>query len=87
MDTLMTDPVKLPSGVTMDRSIIARHLLNSQTDPFNRQPLTEDELIPGENFNTKILEKYFTSNFFLSDPELKERIAAWKAEKNSNRGG
>jgi hypothetical protein len=48
MDTLMIDPVKLPSGVVMDRSIIARHLLNSQTDPFNRQPLTEEELVSGE---------------------------------------
>nr|XP_057939432.1 ubiquitin conjugation factor E4 B isoform X3 [Doryrhamphus excisus] len=41
MDTLMTDPVMLPSGNIMDRSIILRHLLNSPTDPFNRQPLTE----------------------------------------------
>jgi len=48
MDTLMVDPVKLPSGVVMDRAIITRHLLNSQTDPFNRQPLTEEELIAGE---------------------------------------
>lgn len=44
MATLMTDPVILPSGVTMDRTIILRHLLNSQTDPFNRQPLTESQL-------------------------------------------
>ncbi|CRK98093.1 CLUMA_CG011461, isoform A [Clunio marinus] len=65
MATLMTDPVKLPSGQVMDRSVIARHLLNSQTDPFNRQPLTEEQLIP--------------------DPELKERIAAWKKEMNSKR--
>jgi ubiquitin conjugation factor E4 B len=50
MDTLMQDPVILPSGVTMDRPIIQRHLLNSNTDPFNRQPLTEEELIPGEKF-------------------------------------
>ena len=49
MDTLMTDPVKLPpSGNVMDRSIIVRHLLNSQTDPFNRQPLTEAELVPSK---------------------------------------
>lgn len=53
MDTLMTDPVELPSGVVMDRSIIARHLLNSQTDPFNRQPLTEEELKPGKNDHYK----------------------------------
>ncbi|XP_058498861.1 ubiquitin conjugation factor E4 B isoform X5 [Solea solea] len=44
MDTLMTDPVILPSGKVMDRSIILRHLLNSPTDPFNRQPLTESML-------------------------------------------
>uniref|UniRef100_H3DCI3 Ubiquitin conjugation factor E4 B n=1 Tax=Tetraodon nigroviridis TaxID=99883 RepID=H3DCI3_TETNG len=44
MDTLMTDPVMLPSGNVMDRSIILRHLLNSSTDPFNRQPLTESML-------------------------------------------
>jgi len=44
METLMTDPVKLPSGIIMDRPIILRHLLNSQTDPFNRQPLTESQL-------------------------------------------
>lgn len=47
MDTLMTDPVMLPSGNIMDRSIILRHLLNSPTDPFNRQPLTESMLESG----------------------------------------
>ena len=48
MDTLMIDPVLLPSsGKIMDRSIITRHLLNSSTDPFNRQLLTEDMLTPG----------------------------------------
>ncbi|XP_054031919.1 ubiquitin conjugation factor E4 B isoform X1 [Dryobates pubescens] len=46
MDTLMTDPVRLPSGTIMDRSIILRHLLNSSTDPFNRQTLTENMLEP-----------------------------------------
>ncbi|XP_051029954.1 ubiquitin conjugation factor E4 B isoform X2 [Phodopus roborovskii] len=46
MDTLMTDPVRLPSGTIMDRSIILRHLLNSPTDPFNRQMLTESMLEP-----------------------------------------
>lgn len=48
MDTLMKDPVQLPSGNIVDRHVIVRHLLNSQTDPFNRQPLTEDELIPSK---------------------------------------
>ena len=46
MSTLMTDPVLLPSsGTIMERGNIMRHLLNSQTDPFNRQPLTADQLV------------------------------------------
>jgi ubiquitin conjugation factor E4 B len=47
MCTVMTDPVILPSGVTMDRSVITKHLLNSNTDPFNRLPLTAEQLEPG----------------------------------------
>lgn len=54
----MKDPVKLPGGTIMDRAIIMRHLLNSQTDPFNRQPLTEDQLVAGEI-------SYPISKFFL----------------------
>uniref|UniRef100_A0A182RBS6 Ubiquitin conjugation factor E4 B n=1 Tax=Anopheles funestus TaxID=62324 RepID=A0A182RBS6_ANOFN len=54
MDTLMTDPVVLPSGTIMDRAIITRHLLNSSTDPFNRQPLTEDMLKPATDLKERI---------------------------------
>ncbi|VDO61881.1 unnamed protein product [Heligmosomoides polygyrus] len=46
MDTLMEDPVRLPSGHIMDRKHIMRHLLSSQTNPFNRATLTEEELEP-----------------------------------------
>lgn len=49
MDTLMEDPVVLPSGNVVDKGTIVRHLLNSNTDPFNRQPLTEDMLRPGRS--------------------------------------
>jgi len=49
MDTLMEDPVTLPSGKVMDRPVIMRHLLNSSTDPFSRQPLSEDMLQPGKS--------------------------------------
>lgn len=63
MDTLMTDPVMLPSGNIMDRSIILRHLLNSPTDPFNRQPLTESMLESGNptfmRFNQWLYVKLF----------------------------
>lgn len=48
MMTVMSDPVLLPSGLIMDRAVIMRHLLNSSTDPFNRQHLTEDMLQPGK---------------------------------------
>ena len=55
MGTLMTDPVLLPaSGTIMDRGNIMRHLLNSQTDPFNRQPLTADQLIEETELKEKI---------------------------------
>lgn len=54
MDTLLEDPVILPSGTVMEKSIILRHLLNSQTDPFNRQPLTEDQLKPATDLKKKI---------------------------------
>uniref|UniRef100_A0A0A9Z5W3 Ubiquitin conjugation factor E4 B n=1 Tax=Lygus hesperus TaxID=30085 RepID=A0A0A9Z5W3_LYGHE len=64
MDTLMEDPVLLPCGQVMDRHVIIRHLLNSATDPFSRQPLTEDMLTPATG--------------------LKERILAWKREKEQH---
>lgn len=54
MDTLMSDPVVLPSGTIMDRAIITRHLLNSNTDPFNRQNLTEDMLVPNIELKERI---------------------------------
>ncbi|XP_062894645.1 ubiquitin conjugation factor E4 A isoform X2 [Mobula hypostoma] len=55
MSTLMTDPVLLPSSrVTVDRSTIARHLLSDQTDPFNRSPLTMDQIKPNSEIREKI---------------------------------
>uniref|UniRef100_A0A6Q2YB45 Ubiquitin conjugation factor E4 A n=1 Tax=Esox lucius TaxID=8010 RepID=A0A6Q2YB45_ESOLU len=57
MSTLMLDPVLLPSSnVTVDRSTIARHLLSDQTDPFNRSPLTMDQIRPNEELKQKILQ-------------------------------
>lgn len=44
----MTDPVILPSGHIVDRPVIMRHLLNTPTDPFTRQALSEDMLRPGK---------------------------------------
>ena len=48
----MKEPVILPSSKNiMDKSVIIRHLLSDQQDPFNRDPLTIDEL---EEYNNKI---------------------------------
>ncbi|GBM80653.1 Ubiquitin conjugation factor E4 A [Araneus ventricosus] len=59
MNTVMKDPVKLPSsGVTVDRATIARHLLSDQTDPFNRSPLTMDMVVPDEELKSR-MQKWF----------------------------
>lgn len=47
MGTIMQEPVTLPSGHVVDSSVIVRHLLNSPTDPFSRQPLTLEQLVTG----------------------------------------
>uniref|UniRef100_A0A0N5B8X5 RING-type E3 ubiquitin transferase n=1 Tax=Strongyloides papillosus TaxID=174720 RepID=A0A0N5B8X5_STREA len=57
MDNVMLDPVKLPSsGQIMDRKNIIKHLLNIQIDPFNRQPLKQEDLIPLPDLQKKIAE-------------------------------
>lgn len=55
MSTLMLDPVTLPSSnVTVDRTTIARHLLSDQSDPFNRSPLTMDQVRSDTELRTRI---------------------------------
>ncbi|XP_049873401.1 ubiquitin conjugation factor E4 A [Pectinophora gossypiella] len=54
MSTLMLDPVILPSSrTTVDRTTIARHLLSDQSDPFNRSPLSMDQV----KSNTELKER------------------------------
>lgn len=51
----MKDPVLLPtSGTVMERLTIKKHLLNDKTDPFNRAPLSEDDLVPQPELKEKI---------------------------------
>nr|CCA27857.1 ubiquitin conjugation factor E4 putative [Albugo laibachii Nc14] len=53
--TLMKDPVILPtSGYTMDRATITQHLLNDQSDPFTRAPLTIDQLVPNVQLKAQV---------------------------------
>lgn len=55
MSTLMSDPVLLPSSkMIIDRSTITRHLLSDQTDPFNRAPLTMDQVVPNKELKSQI---------------------------------
>lgn len=47
MFSLMEDPVILPmSKQTIDRSTIRSHLLSDPTDPFNRQPMSIEDVVP-----------------------------------------
>jgi hypothetical protein len=58
MSTLMKEPVELPSSKTiidyltisniflMFYSYSEKHLMNEPNDPFNRSPLTLEQLIP-----------------------------------------
>ncbi|RDX42611.1 hypothetical protein OH76DRAFT_1410953 [Lentinus brumalis] len=55
MYTLMRDPVTLPSSkVVVDRSTIKSHLLSDTKDPFNRVPLTLEEVIPNAELKQRI---------------------------------
>ena len=38
----------------MDRTIIEQHLLNQPTDPFNRQPLSVEQLVPLPELKARI---------------------------------
>ena len=82
MGTLMQEPVILPSNHVVDRSVIVRHLLNSATDPFSRQPLTMEQLVPGDS-SLPLLPPTDSHPLasFVADHELKERIEQWKASK------
>lgn len=54
MSTLMKDPVKLPSGNTMERGSILRHLLSDPRDPFSRAPLQPEDLVPDVDMRARI---------------------------------
>ncbi|KKA30683.1 hypothetical protein TD95_003354, partial [Thielaviopsis punctulata] len=51
---LMKDPVLLPSHNVVDRSTIVQHLLSDAKDPFTRQPMTIEDVIPQTELKAKI---------------------------------
>ncbi|KAK5090159.1 Ubiquitin conjugation factor E4 [Lithohypha guttulata] len=55
MYTLMDDPVILPTSKNiLDRSTIRSHLLSDPNDPFNRQPLKIEDVIPATEIKAQI---------------------------------
>jgi ubiquitin conjugation factor E4 B len=55
MQEFMTDPVLLPtSNSVVDRRTITQHLLNNDTDPFNRKHLSIEDVIPAIELKEKI---------------------------------
>ena len=54
-DELMEDPVTLSfSNVIVDRKSIEYYLLTNPIDPFNKNPLTKEELIPNNNLKKEL---------------------------------
>ena len=56
MGDLMSDPVMLPSKHIVDRSTIMQHLLSDPKDPFTRQPMTIDDVVPATELKGQIEE-------------------------------
>jgi ubiquitin conjugation factor E4 B len=55
MATFMRDPVRLPTSYNIvDRSTITQHLLNDPHDPFNRKPLTQDQIEPATELKARM---------------------------------
>mmetsp|Transcript_56544 Transcript_56544/g.120095 ORF Transcript_56544/g.120095 Transcript_56544/m.120095 type:complete len:1170 (+) Transcript_56544:81-3590(+) len=68
MQEFMSDPVKLPtSGNIVDRKTITQHLLNDDTDPFNRKKLSIDDVVPAEELKAKM-------KLWLDDAKAKRAI-------------
>lgn len=76
----MRDPVLLPSSkTTIDRSTIKAHLLSDPTDPFNRAPLSIDDVVPSVYLSFSLTELQIYC--WAADDELKKKIVDWIAEQ------
>ena len=54
MGILMTDPVVLPSKHVVDRSTIMQHLLSDPKDPYTRQPMVIEDVVPDVELKERI---------------------------------
>jgi len=75
MYTLMRDPVRLPAAnskeYVMDRKVIERHLLNNPNNPFTRDPLTVEQLVPDPDLKKEI-EKWIEEQIRLHKERTKK---------------
>ncbi|KAI3840291.1 hypothetical protein MKW92_008767 [Papaver armeniacum] len=76
-NTLMREPVVLPSGRTVDRLVIYDHICESSVDPFSGRYLTEDMLVPDNDLAEKISK-------FASSVRQGMQIAEYRQRKNAD---
>ncbi|KAF4031093.1 U-box domain [Phytophthora infestans] len=84
LSTLMTDPVRLPSGNIVDRAVIARHLLASSQqggstgrDPFTREPLTMAMVEPCDALRSEIQMYLRTKIRHFRQTAREDVLATW----------
>ena len=73
---IMDDPVILPaSHVSVDRKNIEKYLLDYPADPYNRTPLTKEELIPNVELKKRIDEYKLnkTKKLGINIPNIEEK--------------
>ena len=69
MSTLIEKPIMLPNNIVMDYSVISRHLLNDESNPFDRSKLTI-EILEEFNKTAPIIEKI---------KQFKKKLEAFKS--------
>ncbi|KLU81655.1 ubiquitin conjugation factor E4 [Magnaporthiopsis poae ATCC 64411] len=85
MSDLMKDPVRLPSGNVVDRSTITQHLLSDAKDPFTRQPMSIDDVVPCDELRAQI-EAWKAGRMAVAKEKL-AAIADGSAPEVSSSGG
>ncbi|KAL5615302.1 hypothetical protein BROUX41_005351 [Berkeleyomyces rouxiae] len=82
---LMKDPVLLPSQNIVDRSTIIQHLLSDPKDPFTRQPMTIDDVIPDTDLKERIV-KWKEEKLSAAKQRLKDMAAEEVAGESKTDG-
>lgn len=74
MGDIMRDPVILPSKHIVDRSTIVQHLLSDPKDPYTRQPMTVDDVIPAVELREQI-EKWRAERSAARQAKVSDAVA------------